>query len=155
MLKKVISGGQTGVDRAGLDAAALLGFALGGWCPRGRRAEDGRVPDQYPLVEMDTDDYKVRTEKNVVESDATLIIKQGWKTPGTSYTISTAQKHGKPCRVIDIKDGCDYISMADWLRNNRVVTLNVAGPRESTRPGIYARARDIMHNILIHYQAEV
>lgn len=86
-LKVIISGGQTGADRAGLDAAMEAGFSVGGYCPKGRLAEDGRVPDHYPLIELTKGGYPARTEKNVVESDGTLILNIGKLSGGTKYTV--------------------------------------------------------------------
>ena len=98
-LRKVISGGQTGVDRAGLDAARVLGIEIGGHCPRGRRAEDGRIPDIYPLEETPESNYKVRTSLNVLNSDATLIYwtdEDEKKSRGTGYTIKLCRQARKP-----------------------------------------------------------
>lgn len=145
-LKKIVSGGQTGVDRAALDAALALGIAIGGWCPKGRRAEDGIIPARYPLTETTSDDYKERTELNVRDSDATLIIKQGWTTPGTSLTIRLTGKHRRPCRIINLEDGFDTDTLVKWLEPYSVV--NVAGPRESSVPGIGNRAYKVLLEIL-------
>jgi hypothetical protein len=84
---KIISGGQTGVDRAALDAALALNIPCGGWCPKGRKAEDGPIPERYPLQETSSADYRVRTEKNVTDSDGTLILTRGPVTGGTAYTV--------------------------------------------------------------------
>src|ERR1039457_2584832 len=97
---KVISGGQTGVDRAGLDAAIKAGIPIGGYCPKGRLAEDGVIPSIYPLQELSTTKYQVRTEKNVIESGATLIINKGPLTQGTKLTYEFAIKHERPCLIV-------------------------------------------------------
>mgnify|MGYP003793290687 CR=1 FL=1 len=91
MIKKIVSGGQTGVDRAALDVAMQLGIPVGGWCPRGRRAEDGRIPDSYPLREASSVNYAKRTELNVRDSDGTLILSGGPLTGGTALTESLAR----------------------------------------------------------------
>ena len=93
---KIVSGGQTGVDQAGLDAAIHCGIPHGGWCPKGRKSEDGRIPDKYSLQETSTADYLTRTEANVVDSDATLIITPSRPSRGSLRTIEFCMKHGKP-----------------------------------------------------------
>ncbi len=137
---KIISGGQTGVDRGALDAAIALGIAHGGWCPRGRLAEDGRVPDRYQLRETDSPEYQMRTEQNVVDSNATLILCRGPVSGGTELTLHLAEQHRRPCLVVDLDDPQSPEGIHDWLRRHRVEILNVAGPRESQSPGIAARA---------------
>ena len=133
---KIISGGQTGIDRGALEAARCLGIPHGGWCPRGRIAEDGRIPEQYELQETDSPDYTVRTEKNVRESDATLIFCRGSLSGGTLLTYRIADQHNRPCKVVDLNEPLDSRDILIWLEDNRVATLNVAGPRESQSPGI-------------------
>jgi len=100
MIKKIVSGAQTGVDRAGLDAAMKLGVATGGWCPAGRLAEDGTIPEKYALTETESADYKVRTEWNVRDSDATLILNLGPLEGGTALTTELAKQHKKPCLIV-------------------------------------------------------
>jgi hypothetical protein len=94
-LQKIISGGQTGVDRAALDAGMELGIPIGGYCPKGRRSEDGKVPDKYPLIATGSSNYGIRTEKNVLESDGTLMLNVGQVSSGTAYTIKLAKRHKK------------------------------------------------------------
>src|SRR5690606_31296737 len=100
----IISGGQTGVDRAALDAALALGIEHGGWCPLGRWAEDGRIPERYRLRETNSPDYAVRTCRNVDEADATLIVAPAPLIGGTRLTYEYAVQTGKPCLVIDPAD---------------------------------------------------
>ena len=100
MIRKVISGGQTGVDREGLDAAINAGIPVGGYCPRGRRAEDGIIPERYPLIEMESSESHYRTEKNVIESDGTLILNKGLVSEGTKLTLDYTIKHGKPSLIV-------------------------------------------------------
>lgn len=112
MLEKIVSGGQTGVDRAALDAGLTSGIAVGGWCPAGRRAEDGMIPERYPLLELDSPEYAARTEKNVVDSDATLVLNFGVLADGTALTVQLARKHRKPLHVVQLDGeadprGCD------------------------------------------------
>ena len=135
-LEKVISGGQTGVDRAGLDTAMAAGIPVGGYCPKGRKAEDGKIPERYPLTELPSENYRVRTERNVIESDGTLILNVGALTGGTALTVEFAEKHGKPYRVEALDDDADPVLVARWLDEHHIHVLNVAGPRESKHPGL-------------------
>lgn len=137
---KVVSGGQTGVDRAALDAALALGLSCGGWCPKGRRAEDGEIPRRYPLAEASTEDYAERTELNVRDSDATLVLTWGLPRTGTKLTIDVAKTFSKPCFVADLSRGVDLLAVRDWLYGARVGCLNVAGPRASKHPKVYPAA---------------
>jgi hypothetical protein len=143
MLRKVISGGQTGVDRAGLDAALKVGIPIGGYCPKGRLAEDGTIPEKYPMTEMDTPESYYRTEMNVQVSDGTLILNKGELTEGTRLTYDFTMKHGKPSLIVQL-DARDIIrpdQVVRWIDGQSISTLNVAGPRESKHPdGIYAEA---------------
>lgn len=138
---KVVSGGQTGVDRAALDAARALGLPLGGWCPRGRRAEDGAIPAKYPLRETPGEDYAERTEWNVRDASATLVLTRGQPSPGTALTIDLARRLERPLLVLDLRDDPDPGAVARFVRDREVEVLNVAGPRESQSPGIGALAR--------------
>lgn len=133
---RVVSGGQTGVDRAALDAAIALGLPIGGWCPRGRRGEDGPIPERYPLRETPNADYSERTEWNVRDSDATLILHRGPMSGGTRLTAELARRLGKPLLARDLAAPIDVRAIADWLVANHVRVLNCAGPRESGAPGI-------------------
>ncbi|MCC6126102.1 MAG: putative molybdenum carrier protein [Pirellulales bacterium] len=146
---KIISGGQTGVDRGALKAAIRLGIPHGGWCPRGRLAEDGRIPPRYRLRETETADYATRTEKNVLESDATLIICRSSLAGGTLLTYRFADRHRRSCKVVDLNEPLDAEDILGWLKDNRVATLNVAGPRESQNPGIEAQARQVLESVLV------
>ena len=137
MITKIISGGQSGVDRAALDVALRRGIPCGGWCPKGRRAEDGPISDDYPLMESDARDYSVRTQKNIEESDGTLILTSGPLTGGTALTRKLARQKAKPNFVVDIRKAEDFGAVEQWLHANRIRTLNVAGPRESQQPGIH------------------
>jgi len=152
MLKKMISGGQTGVDRAALDAAMRLGLPHGGWVPKGRLAEDGPVPSYYQLEEMPTEDYAARTEKNVMESEGTLLITRGTPTGGSDYTRKMALKHGRQLLHIDLTLGqraSDAASLiAAWIEMNRIETLNVAGSRASGDPAIYMDTLNILAHLL-------
>ena len=147
---KIISGGQTGADRAGLDVGLALNIPVGGGCPQGRRAEDGIIPARYPLVETLEADYDTRTRRNVEDSDGTLILNLGTLDGGTALTVKLARQIGKPCRVVALEDGIDPTTFRDWLAANQIAVLNVAGPRESKRPGVYAAAYRCLAALIQH-----
>ncbi|GFO60193.1 hypothetical protein GMST_25180 [Geomonas silvestris] len=147
MIEKVVSGGQTGVDRAGLDAAQAAGFPIGGYCPKGRLAEDGTVPECYPLIELESDRYASRTEKNVVESDATLVLNCGELSDGTRATVEFAREHRRPHLILQLDQEPDLELCRAWIEENGVRTLNVAGPRESKCPGIYQKALEFLRRL--------
>ncbi|MFY9975030.1 MAG: putative molybdenum carrier protein [Chromatiaceae bacterium] len=140
----VVSGGQTGVDRGALAAALELGLAVGGWCPAGRRAEDGAIPDSFPLQETPSSDYPERTDWNVRDSDATLILHRGPLSGGTRLTAELARHRGRPLLCRDLQGPLDPAEIAHWLHLNRVRVLNCAGPRESQAPGITEQARSLL-----------
>ncbi len=134
-VQKIVSGGQTGVDQGALDAAIALGIEHGGWCPRGRICETGVIPSRFRLRETDSERYSVRTERNVVDSDATLIVHYGPLTGGTALTAELAERHRRPCYCVDLAAGPpDLEDLRQWLREHRVRVLNVAGPRASGYP---------------------
>jgi hypothetical protein len=144
---RVISGGQTGVDRAALDWALSNRIPHGGWCPRGRRAEDGVISRIYQLQETESAGYATRTRCNVVRSDATLLLNIGALDGGSARTRRAAEANGKPVCVIQLDqqspEACARHITA-WLANGGFVTLNIAGPRESKRPGVYQSARSVL-----------
>lgn len=148
MIEKVISGGQTGVDRAALDVAAELGLPRGGWCPNGRRAEDGPIPERYPLTETTTARYPQRTAANVRAGDGTLILTRGAPDRGTALTERLARRAKKPLLVIDLDRAPPPETVRAWAEENAVRVLNVAGLRESSRPGIYRRAAEFLRGVL-------
>lgn len=147
-LEKVVSGGQTGVDRAALDVARALGVPCGGWCPKGRRAEGGAIHHRYPLRETVGTAYSERTIRNIVDSDGTLILAQVRLTGGTLLTKNTAQKKGKPFLVVDLDDSPDPEAVKCWLEANEIRVLNVAGPRASQAPRIYEKATRFLLRLL-------
>ena len=148
-LQRVVSGGQTGVDRAALDAAMALGIPCGGWCPRGRRAEDGRIPARYPLRETATPDYPERTARNVCESDATLVLTRGRPRGGTALTIALARRRSRPVLLVDLDGAPDQDEVRAWLAACAARVLNVAGPRESEQPGIHRQAELFLRTVLV------
>ncbi len=145
---KVISGGQTGVDRAALDTALKFNLPVGGWCPRGRKAEDGPISSRYPLKETGSDRYQIRTNLNVKDSDGTLIICRGTPSGGTALTIKKARQHEKALLILDLQKKTDPEMVCQWLSNNKIATLNIAGPRESQTPGIYQESVNILGEII-------
>ena len=147
-VKRILSGGQTGVDRAALDAARKVGIDHGGWCPLGRRAEDGPIPSHYELRETDSADYPIRTERNVLEADATLILYRSKLTGGTKLTRKLAASHAKPYFLHDLAASSDLEDVSSWLESSEFHTLNVAGPRESSAPGIQNDAFEFLTRLL-------
>jgi hypothetical protein len=145
-LKKIVSGGQTGVDRAGVDAAIESGYPIDGYCPKGRKAEDGAIPDKYPFIETHSAGYKLRTELNVINSDGTLIINKGKLTGGTKATYKNAVDHNKPVLIIRINKKHDPAAAVKWIQANKIEVLNIAGPRES-KAGIYNEALEYLRKV--------
>jgi hypothetical protein len=146
MLRKIISGGQTGADRAGLDFAIETGLEHGGYVPRGRKAEDGRIDDRYNLVELSTSSYPARTRRNIEESNGTVIFSLNRRlSGGTKLTLELANKLGKPAlHIYDTRKErisnslrLEIQALTDFLCSNKIEILNVAGPRESKEPGVY------------------
>lgn len=137
------------MDRAALDVVLELGREAGGWCPRGRRAEDGKIPARYPLQETGSWKYPVRTRKNVQESDGTLIITRGKPQGGSALTAALAERLKKTYRVVDLnveKAGTE--DLWSWGREKAIEILNVAGPRESESPGIHDQATRFLQELL-------
>ncbi|MFC1885069.1 putative molybdenum carrier protein [Thermodesulfobacteriota bacterium] len=150
LIKKIISGGQTGVDRAALDAAIEAGIPHGGWVPKGRKAEDGVIPLTYNLTELDKGGYAARTEKNVLDSDGTLIITSGAMDNGTVFTRELVVLYKKPLLSIDVAES-DLLKWTDkivsWVKANKIYVLNVAGPRNSKKPGIYEKTKRFLNSV--------
>lgn len=144
----IISGGQTGVDRAALDVALDNSFQASGYCPKGRLAEDGAIPDKYSLTETKSREYPERTTLNVKESDGTLIIHGGEIGRGTKLTISTAKKFGRPCLIVDVNTPASPVEFVQWLNDNKIEKLNVAGTRAKSCSGIYDKAYDLLSSYL-------
>ncbi len=145
-VRRIISGGQTGADRGALDAAIELGIEHGGYCPAGRRAEDGRIPERFRLVETESSDYAVRTERNVLEADGTLLVTRGTPTGGSALTAALARKHARALLHLDLQEGGGdpVAAVREWLAARRIGCLNVAGPRESGCRGIAQEVRSLL-----------
>ena len=145
----IVSGGDTGVDRAALDVARSLGIACGGWCPAGRVADDGRIHRCYGLAETPSANYLQCTDWNVRDSDGTLILARGRLSGGTLNTLRYAlQRYRKPALVLQVRRGNDLRRVRSWLRRRHIRVLNVGGPREAKRRGIYRQARALLSAIL-------
>lgn len=143
MLRKIISGGQTGADRGALDAALACGFAAGGFCPAGRKAEDGEIPSEYPLTAIEAG-YRQRTKRNVEASDGTALFYRFQLTGGTALTLKFCLQQQKPRLLIDValvEPARQIDALERFVTENNIEVLNVAGPRESSCPGM----RDAVH----------
>lgn len=137
---RLVSGGQTGVDRGALDAALGLGVSCGGWCPEGRQAEDGVIAARYPLTELIGAGYAERTRRNVADSDGTLVITFGPASGGTAHTIAACRELGRPHIIIDgsrVPPGQAVRDAVRFVREKGIGQLNVAGPRASGEPRGY------------------
>ena len=152
MIQKIISGGQTGADRAALDFAIKHSIPYGGWVPKGRKTEDGTLPEKYHLQEMPTGQYSKRTEKNVLDSDGTLILSHGLLTGGSALTTSFAELHRKPWIHIDLEI-TSYPEAArmirEWVGRSGVKIMNVAGARASKDPMIYQAVMDLLEKCVL------
>ncbi len=151
MIEKIVSGGQTGADQAALDVAIQAGIPHGGWVPRGRMTEAGALSDRYRMREMPTDGYAERTERNVIDSDGTIIFSHGALDGGSALTEIRAEEHGRPHLHLDM----ERLSIAgaagtlkEWIKNNAIRVLNVAGPRASKDPDIYRVTTAVLESLL-------
>ena len=150
---KIISGGQTGVDRAALDVAIELGFEYGGFCPKGRLAEDGVILNKYNLTELSSSQYLMRTFENVQASDGTLIIHQGTVSGGTLKTKDYCQMINKSFFEVNLLEDLEKIPLNfdTWIKENHIIIMNVAGPKESEEP-IYDRTLLLLKSVLSHFK---
>ncbi len=143
----IVSGGQTGADRAALDWAIGHGVDHGGWCPRGRVATDGAIALSYRLRETESAGYRQRTRLNVQDSDATLIFNVGVLDGGTQQTARIAASLGKPFSVFQLDQASPEniaLEIVEWLKQGSYSILNIAGPRETKRPGIYTLVLSVL-----------
>lgn len=148
---KIVSGAQTGVDRGALDAALEAGVPCGGWCPEGRKAEDGMIPDIYPVRVIPGAGYAARTRQNVLDSDATLIIYFNELSGGTKYTLNCCRTENRPYLLINAnKDNVDDAvrSLKEFVREHQLAILNVAGPRASNVPSAHGYTQNLMSRLL-------
>ncbi|WP_340111236.1 putative molybdenum carrier protein [Maribellus mangrovi] len=146
LCQKIISGGQTGVDRGILDACLDKKFPCGGWCPKGRRAEDGVILTKYPLTETKEKEYSVRTRRNVEDADGTIIMFESAHSAGTELTADIACRLKKPLRKITAETPVKNILI--WMYLNKIKILNIAGPRESEVPGSATAAYQIISDLI-------
>jgi hypothetical protein len=150
MLLKIISGGQTGVDRAALDAAIKMDIEHGGWVPKGRLTEKGPLPESYIMRESESADYAERTARNIEEADATLIISRGQLTGGSALTLRLVREYRRPWRHVDLEKQAAFQAVIDisrWISAEKIEILNVAGPRASKDPQIYSKARKLLETV--------
>ena len=150
-LSKIMSGGQTGVDRGALDAALNQGFPCGGWCPAGRMAEDGPIDLKYPLEELSGAGYKARTIQNIIDADATVVIYFGQLEGGTQLTVLQCMRRHKPYKLVDAEVVAAPSAarlVIEFIAAHNVGTLNVAGPRQSKSPMAQAYAFDVVTELL-------
>ena len=151
MIEQIISGGQTGADIAGIDAAIEVGVTYGGWLPKGRKSENGSVPKTYTeFWEMDRGGYLMRTEQNVIDSDGTVIFTYGRLSGGSSLTKKFAVKHKRPWLHVDLDADRDPIyTIKDWIVEWDIKILNVAGKSASKAPSIYDHVKKTIIGVLV------
>jgi len=158
-LKRIVSGGQTGVDRGALDAALMSGFECGGWAPGDRMAEDGIIPDWYPLTILPNGNYRQRTRLNVVDSDGTAILYEGCLSGGTRLARDLCELLNRPCILVSARETPDPIAAAaavmKFIHDNGIETLNVAGPRASGWADGYAFALGLVGQVIKSETAEL
>lgn len=156
MIKKVISGGQTGADIAGVDAAISCGVPYGGWLPKGRKTEKGPLSGRYTKFQiMNRGGYPKRTEQNIIDSDGTVVFSFGTLSGGSALTRRLCQKYGRPFLYVDLgQELFPAESLKEWLNRKDIQVLNVAGSRESRHPGIYALVFETIQKVLLNQPME-
>ena len=154
IFSRILSGGQTGVNRAALDVAIELGIPCGGWCPRGRRAEDGPIDPKYPLRETKSQEYQFQTEANVIEAEGTLILTMGKLTEGAAFAAQVALKYRKPHLIVDLNKKVKPNVVLNWAAAHKIRAVNIAGPKESKKPGIYEKAKQFLQTVLVGEKKE-
>lgn len=148
----IVSGAQTGVDRAALDAALKCGVETGGWCPEGRLSEDGVIPEKYPVKELPNSGYRQRTKRNVIDSDGTVIIYFGYPTGGTEQTIAFCIKERKPYVLIDAEElniERASLKIKKFIDQKSISVMNVAGPRAGGESRAYGYAKNVIMSVLL------
>ncbi|WP_170558165.1 putative molybdenum carrier protein [Ruegeria atlantica] len=149
---KIVTGGQTGVDLAAFQFALENDIPYGGWVPKGRLNEAGRIPDRYTgLTETHSEDVAERTKRNVLASDALLVFADGSPSPGTQLTIDFAKEIGKPCLIVDVRQGCEACArqVRRWLMARPNAVLNIAGPRQSEAPEIGTKVTAVLRQSIM------
>ena len=159
MIKKIVSGGQTGVDQAALFVATQCGLSVGGWCPKGGLDENQQcILEKYPLREADTPDPNERTQRNIDDSDGTLILVPSWPLPkhiqdGTRLTYTYAKAQGKPYLIIALSDSDQHLHrIYEWIEHYNIRILNIGGPRESSSPGIYESSYIFLESLFMGFR---
>jgi len=155
---KIVSGGQTGVDRAALDAALAASFPCGGWCPAGRKAEDGVIPDKYPVVEWPGSGYRPRTLKNVRDSDGTLILYTRVLSTGTKFTRNLCVREKRPILALDASEVAverAVSAVLQFIAEHSIAVMNVAGPRVSGWPEGYRYALEVVGGVIAGRAADL
>lgn len=150
-LRKIVSGGQTGVDRGALDAALAARFACGGWCPEGRQSEDGPIPARYPVTTLPGANYLERTCRNVIDSDGTLVLYFGELSGGTLKTVEFCDRFGKPVLALNgnaLAADTAVSRATAFVQSHAIRILNVAGPRESGHAGARLYAEQVIGLLL-------
>ena len=137
------------MDRAALDVALELHIECGGFCPKGRKSEDGIIPEKYPLTETATEEYSERTELNVKEADATLVLTDKHADKGTLLTVELCRLHNKLLLQADVSRTVYDKQIVEWMSKNKIEVLNIAGSRESSSPGIYGKAYQLLRKVMI------
>ena len=148
MLQKIISSGESGVDRAALDVGLALGLAVGGWCAPGRQAEDGRITDDYPVVETLGQSDLFRIQRHIEDCDGVLIVNLGWSRTNTKMAAQYARQAGKPYLLVKLEQGIDPVTFGRWLTDQQIAVLYVTGPREQQKPGVHAAASRFLSYLL-------
>jgi hypothetical protein len=151
VIERIVSGGQTGADRAGLDAAIACGVPHGGWCPKGRTAEDGVIHERYQLTETEGASYLARTERNVKQSDGTVVFTLGELAGGSLRTGDFARRHQKPWCHIRLGEASDQQAADDlrqFVKAHEIRSLNIAGSSESREPGLRQRVQAVVSSVL-------
>ena len=150
MIKKMISGGQIGAEQAALDVAIKLGVSHSGWIQKGRRTQSWTLPEKYQLKEMDTASFKGRIERNVTDSDGTLIISHGSLAGGADYSREMTVKHNRPCLHINLRETPGFFAASTintWALENSIEVLNVTGSRSSEDAEIYKATMDVLESV--------
>lgn len=162
MIKKIVSGGQTGVDQAALFIASELGFEIGGWCPKGGLDENGdSILTKYNCLEEASSAVPdERTKLNIRDSDGILIIVPKWPLPerikdGTMLTIEDARRQYKPYFIFDLSSNLDMYKVLEWVTDHNVTVLNIGGPRESNSPGIYEDSCTLFRELFLAFKPTI